>query len=370
MRMRTSISKAAGNLLLGSMLSLLAFCPSQAQAQLFFNAEAVFLSRDHDGGSTIATSGAQDISSNPGSFSTEPGYRLSIGGIFDTWQVEGTFTQLNPWTADLDGTFGSNIPFASNMDFNGFLKLASEAEDGGEFLGPGEYDAHTRSNYKDAEIMFGSSYAHRRWRIGMGYRYVQLDEQNGLFMSGVFDDAPLVGLPDGLSDAALMNAGAELVAGGANGLTNGTDLDYLLQSATSNQMSGFQTAFGVQLLDGKWITIEGLAKVGIYYNRMTGQVTETVGDSGPDASVYQRILSGNKTGAAFVGNLGLRGVVGITDYIDLVGGGEVLFLSGVALGNDQYQGVSQTMVGTNAYTVQNKGSVIAYGGNIGLRIYW
>jgi len=356
-------------LILGCCLTLL---PSFAQAQLFFDAEAVFLGRNNEGGTSIV-SGADPISTNSGSYGSEPGYRLTIGGIFDNLQVDGTFTQISPWTSSLDGVFNNNVDLPTGMNFDGFLNQAAQAEGDGEYLnGPGTFDVSNRSNYRDAEIMIGSSYINRRWRLAGGYRYVQLDEKNGLGIFADLDEAvPGPAAPIGLTDAALTAAGATWLAGPADGIDAGSEIAYLIQSNTRNQMHGFQTLFGVEMLNSKWVTIEGLLKAGIYCNNMSGRVTETVAGLGPgDTSVYQRILSGNKTGAAFAGNLGLRAVIGITDYIDLVGGGEVLFLSGVALGDDQANGVNANLMGTNAYQVQNKGSLVAYGGTVGLRIFW
>jgi len=357
--MRTSISKAI-------FWFCLAACPSLAQAQMFFEADAVFLGRNQNGGTTIAPG----ISTNTGSYGAESGYRISIGSILDTWQVDATFTQISPWTGEVDRLDSSSINLATGLEFEGFLNTAADASLPTPVysLNLDNFEAASRSNYRDVEIMIGSSYANHRWRVAGGYRHAQLDEQNGLLMEGAFAEAPIGA---GLDPIALLDAGATYVTGVPAAITNNTPVQYALQSQTTNHVNGFQTTFGVQFVDGRWLTLEGIAKAGIYHNQMSGRVTEILrAETGAPASVYQQIHSGKKSGAAFIGNLGLRAVIGVTDYIDIVGGGEVLFLSGVALGNDQYNGVSQTMVGTSAYEVQNRGSMVAYGGNIGLRIYW
>ncbi len=361
--------------------ALFSFCfavgmTSAAEAQLFFEADAVFLGRNHDGGSSVV-SGQETLTTSNGSFGAEPGYRLGIGMILENFQVDAGFTQVNPWVAESSGMFSTAVNMdggnPSRLDFNGFLKNAASSafsgEDGEvEAFGPGAtYTNSTRSNYRDFEINIGSSYATKRWRLSGGFRSVQLDEKNTVGIDGLFTETP----PNqGLSDTALWNAGATLIAGPGTGFADGTDLIYSIDTSTKNQLNGFQTTFGVQFIDGKWVSLEGIAKVGIYRNHMSGQIIETAAGDGAGSSVYQQYLTSSKDGAAFAGNLGLRAVVGITDYIDLVGGGEVLFLNGLALGNDQLDGVRTSTTGLSTYQVQNKGSMVGYGGTIGLRIFW
>jgi hypothetical protein len=356
---------------------------SPAQAQLFFEADAIVLGRNNQGGSNLV-SGSQSLSTSQGSYGAEPGYRVGLGGVFDNWQVDSSFTQISPWSTSSAGTFGGAVYFDSMpstgpnvLSFDSVLQGAATnafygQDASNEFLQGGtSFSTYSNSNYRDAEINIGSSQMNRPWRLAAGYRNIQLDEKNGMFLSGVFDSTGT-----GLSDNAITSTGATLISGDpdgfdAAGALNGTDtIRYSLDAQSKNELNGFQTTFGYRFLDGDWVTLEGIAKAGIYRNRMSGQVAETVAGAGNDDSVYQRILGDHKTAAAFAGNLGLRAIVGLTDYIDLVGGVEVLFLSGVALGPDQVGGVSQNAAGNYVYRVDNHGSIVAYGGTLGLRIFW
>lgn len=360
-------------------------CPALLHAQMFFEAEAVFLNRNHDGGSSFVT-GADPLSTASGSFSTEPGYRLGIGSVLENWQVDASFTQINPWTSSQTGMMSGNVsldptsavPAPNFLNYDGFLSTASQSILNGDesinerFITP-EFETYARSNYRDAEINIGSSHCGRRWRLSGGFRHIQLDEKNGVRLDGIFSSDPSL-TPgshiNGLSDSELITAGADWISGTGIGIVDGADLMYSLESNVENQLNGFQTTFAFRFIEKQWITLEGTLKAGVYQNRMHGQLVETAASSGIDNSVYQQAFSSSDTGVAFAGNLGLKSIIGLTDYIDFVLGGEVLFLSGVALGADQAGGVSVTSTGARQYNVDNHGSMIGYGGSIGFRVYW
>lgn len=357
--------------------------PSVACAQFFFESDAVALTRNSDGGAPFVA-GPNSVSTEPGGYGWEPGYRLGFGWMGEDLQVDTTFTQISPWTSSSSGTFGGNLYFDqgdpalgaadSALVFPGFLNTAAASTLGGAtqegFLpsAGSKFSTATTSNYRDVEINIGSSQYKRPWRFGVGYRNIQLDEKNIMNLSGAFDTTGT-----GISDAALMNAGAQYVSGAGVGFdqtTPTTFLAYQVNGHAQNEMNGAQAFFGYRIYDGSWFTIEGTGKAGIYHNAISGRVQESLAASGFDNSVYQRTLTSKDAAAAFAGNLGLRAVVGITDYIDLTLGYEILFLSGVGLGPDQLNGVRTDSLGATAYHVQHNGSLIANGGTIGLRIYW
>jgi hypothetical protein len=118
------------------------------------------------------------------------------------------------------------------------------------------------------------------------------------------------------------------------------------------------------------VYIEGVAKAGLYHNRVEARTTELLVGSGDDDSVYGQSFTDQKGTGAFVGSLGLRGLIPVTDYINLVTGYEVLFLSGVALGTEQFKGVRQDVLGGTIFTAQADGSTILHGGKLGLEVLW
>ncbi|WP_437227123.1 hypothetical protein SH661x_000187 [Planctomicrobium sp. SH661] len=364
------------------------YVSSPAQAQFFFEGDAVFYTRNNTGG-TPFLGGPTSVSSSKGSYDIEPGYRLGFGWSGENLQVDTTFTQITPWTAESSGILSGNLymnpndpaigPADHTLQYQGFLSQAAQSTLGGTtesgfLIGsvvPGDapsYSTSTTSNYRDIEVNIGSSQYKRPWRLAVGYRNVQLDEKNVMSMNGIFGtDAT------GISDAALIDAGASSISGAGSGFMQTvppTYLNYQVHGQSQNDMNGAQLVFGYRFYDGPWLTLEGTSKAGIYRNIVSGRVQETATASGFNDSVYQRTMTGQDSGAAFAGNLGLKAVVGITDYIDFVIGYEVLFLAGVGLGPDQAGGISSNAAGAAVYHVQHDGSLIANGGTIGLRIYW
>ncbi len=362
-------------------LVLVGMCSaSSAQAQLFFDAQAVFLDRNSDSSAPFI-SGTNSLSTG-GGYGWEPGYRLGLGWIGESMQIDAGFTQISPWESSRLAGYGSGLGLNSgagatnSLSFPGFVTEAANSTFGGNpnnaFLAPGAVAAvSTESNYKDWELNIGTSQYKRPWRVAVGYRGVTLDEKN---LSTLFGEYQTSGAGnEALSDFNLTSAGAEWIGGTGTGFdmtTPPTFLTYSVFSKAQNELNGAQALFAYRFYDGSWFMLEGTGKAGVYYNSIHGQVQETLAGSGNNDSVYRRTLKGKDEGAAFVGNLGLRAIVGITDYIDLVLGYEVLFLSGVALGPDQLNGISQDSTNTTIYRVQHDRSLIANGGNIGLRIYW
>jgi len=358
---------------------------SIAQAQFFFESDAVFLNRNNSGGAKFA-SGGQSINLGKGDYGFEPGYRLGLGWLGEDVQIDAFFTQISPWTSSSSGDLTGNLYFNSDdpeimaldseLEFPGFLMAAGSNTLGGViqegFLqSGGDFKSSSRSNYRDAEINIGTSQYKRPWRMAVGYRNIQLDENSLMSINGEFGTTD-----NGISDSALAAQGATLISGGGSGIQvdplglTPTDMLYSVTGDAKNELNGAQAIFGYRLYDGSWFTVESTLKAGVYRNTITGRVQETVATGGFQDSVYQRTMTGKDSGAAFVGNLGLKAVVGLTDYIDLVLGYEVMFLSGIALGSDQVNGIGYNTAAAPVYRVQNDRSLVANGGTIGLRVYW
>lgn len=244
---------------------------------------------------------------------------------------------------------------------------------------PLTYASFNKSNLRQFEINFGTRRELNWWRVAVGYRHVNFDERSGLTLNGVFD-APDIdpAMPDdpndGLSSGALTGTG--LTGAGSFMAIDQTMmvpvdiLTYQILGAANNQMDGAQLTGAVRVFDGRWITIEGIGKVGIYRNRVSGAISETIVGSGNSNAVYQRVLRDDDTAAAFAGNIGVRGTVSLTDYINFIVGYDVLFLGGVALSGEQTDGLSQDIFGATNYSVQNDGTLVAHGANLDLELLW
>ncbi len=369
---------------------------SSAQAQLFFEADAVFMDRAGDGAGQplVVGTDAADGSGAGGGF--EPGYRLQLGGRLFDYEFDASFLQLSPFGSSTGGTL-TNILILDDTAGNAIVDPGSLAN---VLAFPnGLYDATTqtdelteserlsagatwtyfdRVNYRDFEINIGTARDCRRWRTSLGYRHIRYDGSNQFVISGNFDALDTVdgdpgGQPnDGLAGTSLTDVGFTGSGSFANlGTSSSVDtLTYVSQGQARNELNGAQATFAYRVFDGAWVTIEGYGKAGIFQNQVSGQLTEYVVGSGGSSAVYQRQFSDRKTAAAFAGNLGLRAVVSLTDYINLVGGYEAIWLAGVALTGDQQSALTTDFFGARQYSVDNTGDVILHGGTLGVEFLW
>lgn len=383
----------------GVVVAAILAAPSVGQAQMFFEASWLQMRRDQDGSAPFIT-GPESVSPGRVDFDSAPGYRLILGGGLGDYQIDASFSQLDTWQGSRSGVFAAPVLFGdASIPGNTLvpphgLALAAQyvgigvdetTED--ELLQPGAtYSIGNRANYKDFEVNFGGNRDVRRWRVSVGYRHIRLDERSVGRIGGIFD-APdantglvfgqIGNLPnDGLSHDALEAAGFVLIGGLANGFHSfdspgGPDrVDMELYGAANNELNGAQMTFGLRIFDGAWFSLEGIGKAGIYRNNVNAVVQETVAGSLNDDSAYRRLFRDGSINAAFAGNLGLKATIGVTDYINIVGGYEVLFLSGVALSADQTQGLRVNTLGETVYKARTNGSVVAHGGNLGLELLW
>lgn len=389
---------------LSSLVCLTFLTLSQvSHAQMFFEADWLYYGRDSDSGQNIVN-GPESIGLGDEDFDPTAGYRLTIGGSVAEFDIDASFMQLDTWNSSSYGTFmepitldGVSVPgdpmgINSLADFTSLFQAANSTDELPEserivsYLDPVTmldhsltYSAFNKSNLRQFEINFGSRREVNWWRVAVGYRHINFDERNGLTLNGVFDaldvdpampDDPNNGLAAGsLTDTGLVGTG-DFVSIDTMMMVPVDLLAYQVIGSANNELDGAQLTTAVRLFDGKWITIEGIGKAGIYRNRVSGSVQETVVGGGESLASYQRSFRDNDTKAAFAGNLGLRGTISLTDYINLIAGYDVLFLAGVAIGAEQTEGLSQDISGNTIYSVKNDGSMIAHGSNLGIEIWW
>lgn len=408
----------------GAFFVTLLSVSSVSHAQLFFEADWLYYGRDNGSGKKIVT-GPESKSLSDGGFDYTSGYRLTLGGAIGDVEIDSSFFQLDTWNDASSGSFsgefisldGDSIPgdpmaFSSLSSLTALSQAArfnpgmagptdetTESERLRSFSDPMfgtvplTYATYNESNLRDFELNIGTRRNSNWWRFSVGYRHIKLDERSGLALGGVFDAFDIDdGNPfDGtmaddannvLSHEALTNAGMSVIAGSGDGydaffvtadpmMAIGPDLmTYQMLGSSYNELNGAQVTSVLRIFDGEWVTIEGIGKAGIFRNSIRGNVQETIIGAGNDDSVYRRTFSDNETGAAFAGNLGIRGTVSLTDYINLIVGYDVLFLTGVALGSEQADGLSTDIFGATRYQVKNDGSLVAYGTNLGLEVLW
>ena len=104
-------------------------------------------------------------------------------------------------------------------------------------------------------------------------------------------------------------------------------------------------------------------KAGLFDNFAQGTVLETYSETNNDASAYARLFSANCHQLAFLGGVGVNAGYHVTDEITICVGYDVLFLSNLALAQDQVNGINNAW-----YHVQTKGSALIQSVHTGMQI--
>jgi hypothetical protein len=126
-----------------------------------------------------------------------------------------------------------------------------------------------------------------------------------------------------------------------------------------NDLYGYQIGFDSLLLSTRWLRLEGLMKGGAYYNN-SRQITTASTVFGPFAT-----RADTPKGAAFVGEVGLTGVMPITRNIDFRVGYLGLWLQGLAQPTNQVQSTDPA-----AATLNTTGTAVVQGVTLGLEGRW
>jgi hypothetical protein len=137
----------------------------------------------------------------------------------------------------------------------------------------------------------------------------------------------------------------------------------LIATSCMNDLYGYQIGFDSLLLNLRWLRLEGLMKGGAYYNNAR-QVT--------DMSTVLGALStraDTPKGAAFVGEVGLTGVLPITRNLDFRIGYLGLWLQGLAQPTNQQFAIDPTSsLITSA--LNTTGTAVVQGVTMGLEGRW
>lgn len=134
--------------------------------------------------------------------------------------------------------------------------------------------------------------------------------------------------------------------------------DFLATDCT-NDLYGYQIGFDSLLLGTRWLRLEGLMKGGAYYNnsRQTTVANTVLGPFETRADTPK--------GAAFVGEVGLTGVIPITRNLDFRVGYLGLWLQGLAQPTNQEQSPDPA-----AATLNTTGTAVVQGMTLGLEGRW
>lgn len=140
-----------------------------------------------------------------------------------------------------------------------------------------------------------------------------------------------------------------------------------------NSLYGGQIGLDAWLLTLPWMRVDSVIKAGAYYNNA---VQDSLYQSNATGSVLTQSVAVNETplNCAFVGELGLTGVVPVTHWLDLRVGYFGMWLSGIAQPTQQLSGQVLTAPagGTDPAvgTINANGSTIVQGVSLGLEGRW
>ena len=129
---------------------------------------------------------------------------------------------------------------------------------------------------------------------------------------------------------------------------------------THNHMYGFQVGAEAVFLSNCRFHIDGVAKVGVYYDAADQRDAFLRPSSNLDAAA-----TGSRT--SFLGELGLMGTYQLNNHLAVRGGYQLMWIEGVALAPRQ---IPVTNLGTGVAAVDTSGGIFYHGANVGLELSW
>jgi len=390
-------------------LQILALCCgalgliAPAQAQYRFSAEALFMDANN-GGARPLLNGPDSISSG-GNTGFGNGYRFTLGGTYDAFDLELSAARVDNLNYSSSGTLvnplifddtATNPLFAApppntlafvNSLYTAATTVAVEDTESERLKAGATWFTNGTLSFEDYQVNIGSNPNRNQWRFGLGYRQMRINGSNNVGISGTFDALDTLtgaapGTPGDVPNNALTNdsltgAGYSLFSGLGNGYdassTPPTGPDTLLlyyESGASNALNGLQASGGYSLTPDSPVDLQLFGRAGIFHNQAQGRVGEYLVGSVNDDSVYRRTYNSSRGGVAFGGTLGAKAVVPLTDYISLTGGYEATYIANVALASSQLGGLSNSPIGVRRYTVHNGDKLLIHGATLGMTVTW
>jgi len=368
-----------------------------------FQADGLLWSRTDVSSSGSIIAGPQAFSLNELSNGYVGGYRLGAAWLIDpNYEAEAVWTSFADWNATATGVLTRSIAFnggttsalvdpslnANFINRGTYFRpvfdaamdpLANPAITNYAFLqGGSTYTLYSTSELADLQVNLKTRRTlYERLSVGLGYRNIRFEESATALIAGDFGTNDLPGGGNTfniLTDAALTGNGLSLVSGAPDGWTNDpadlTTLSLQWTGAVTNQLNGFQGSLDGSLVEWGRLSLEGLLRVGLFYNRITGRVQEVYAGGGGDNSVYGRIFEDERDVVAFASNIGLNAVFQWNDHVRFRTGYELMFLTNVALSGEQQAGITYNSLGDASYSVQGDSSVVFHGLRAGIELVW
>lgn len=347
--------------------TLLVMTGADASAQgTRFRVDWLFLQRDNDGPSTNLITGP-DAFATDADFDYESGYRLFASMGTCDFDVEARFSRVEDWTDSAGGQLASQFDFDSQSGGgNNMLALPNAINFAAEYTGIGVDETlepqflgpnsnalfQVETVYNDFDITLKTSRLNRH-RVGLGFRHIDFDEDNGLRVAGTFSSA---GDDNLLSDEALSAAGLTAIAGGG-GFADGDPMTVDFHSVNDNNLNGLHLTYDFEAVNTSIWVLDLFANVGVFHNQIRNSIDERYIGGVNGGTIYSTGNSDSENDIAWAGQIGFSGGVKLTDNWKFLVGYEALFIDGLGLG-------------IKSPPASGDESVLLHGGRLGFEGVW
>jgi hypothetical protein len=138
---------------------------------------------------------------------------------------------------------------------------------------------------------------------------------------------------------------------------------------TDNRLYGFQVGGEGRLVGSERVGLLALAKAGLYENNSEQTTTDF---SGLLAGVGSTTLNASTNQASFVGELGVTGIIRVTETIFIRVGYNIMWIDDVALAPKQFivNEFATNLPGTPLEGIATDGHLILHGATVGVELSW
>lgn len=228
------------------------------------------------------------------------------------------YFQIDSWSANLSSTYDPTDAIATNLP--SMLSASGSVSPGtASYLADSSLYSF-EANFVDRQL------GGERFRLAIGFRWMEVSE-----------------------NLAQTFAGAEA-----------TDLTF--ETDTNNHLYGLQFGSDGTLYSNGRFNIVGWGKSGVYGN-VADQSTIVTRD------IVLRANGARGTNVAYVGESGLIGEWRLTPAVSIVGGYQLIYISGVSLAADQLPNMTSISDGLDPVRLDQSG-VFYHGAYVGIDVHW
>ena len=144
----------------------------------------------------------------------------------------------------------------------------------------------------------------------------------------------------------------------------------LYQSDTINSLYGGQIGAELGVLTLPWLRVDSVVKAGAYYNNAVQRSSYTTDEFVLEGETVSVRVGDSPASCAFVGEVGMTGVMPITSCLDFRFGYFALWLSGIAQPTQQLSGQQLVPGEDTSGSLATNGGVVVQGVTLGLEGRW